>query len=366
VYLAPKEYHTIVSNLKVVYVGNQKSWDFDSLAEQLSVMNQLSISCHASANFDEAMGHFYNQEPIILLLVEDSISDYATIISEIKNDEVFMYLPILLIAENVDSDLRKISYNLGIENFIQYDSDLDELVLTANSAIRSKIKLDSVMEKLRQVSEENISRAIQLDILRNYVPLSIWYRSEYLSEIQSYKIPEEERELAILFADLQGFSTRSERMQPREVVEMLNSIFDVAVRAIDFYGGDVDKFIGDALLAVFASPKNALAAAMKIQKTLPFEGPKFRIGIHYGKVIRGSVGGGNRWDYTLISDVVNTAQRLESQAPPGGILISKEALTVAKMAHHPLFKYRTYTLKGKANLIEAAAIKPKSQVRLSK
>lgn len=333
------------------------------MSEQLSLMNQISIKWISCPDFDAAMAHFFDQDPITLLVVEEDVPDYAAMISEIKNDEVFMYLPILLLASKVDSDLRKIAFNLGIEHFLEYSADQDELILTVHSAIRNKIKLDSVMEKLRTVSEENIARSIQLDILRNYVPLSIWYRSEYLAEVQSYKIPEEEINMAILFADLQGFSSRSESMEPSEVVAMLNKIFDVAVRSIDQFGGDVDKFIGDAILAVFANSKNALGAAMKIQRTLPPDGPLLRIGIHYGKVIRGSVGGANRWDYTLISDVVNTAQRLEANAPPGGILISREALEQAKLADRPIFKFREYSLKGKKNMIEAAILKPRSHVK---
>ncbi len=351
-----------MGNFKVVYIGNTQTWDSEFMGSQLSLMNQLEIEWVPCPDFDAAMGHFFAQDPILLLVVEESVPDYAAMIGEIKNDEVFMYLPILLIAEEVNSDLRKIAFSLGIEHFLETGADQDELILTVHSAIRNKIKLDSVMEKLRQVSEENIARAIQLDILRNYVPLSIWYRSEYLAELQSYKIPEEEVNMAILFADLQGFSTRSESMEPSAVVAMLNSIFDVAVKAVDQFGGDVDKFIGDAILAVFSSSKNALGAAMKIQRRLPPDGPQLRIGIHYGKVIRGSVGGGNRWDYTLISDVVNTAQRLESNAPPGGILISKEALEQAGLHDKPVFKYREYSLKGKKNSILAATLRPKTRV----
>lgn len=345
---------------KILAIGVTVKWDWDFVAEQLSMMNSTLIRCFSYPSFDEAMEHFFGQEPIILLVVDHSTPDYAARILEIKSDEVFQYLPIILVLDKVDSDTRKIAFNMGIEHFLETSSDTDEVILTAHSAIRSKIKLDSLMEKLRQVSEENISRAIQLDILRNYLPLSIWYRSEYLAEMQSYRIPEEELELAVMFADLQGFSTRSESMQPREVVAMLNSVFEVAMKAVDCFGGDVDKFIGDAFFAVFASPLKALAAAMRIQRELPPTGPRLRIGIHYGRVIRGSVGGHNRYDYTLISDVVNTAQRLESQAPPGGILISKEALEKAGLDKNPLFRFREYTLKGKAQRIQAAAIVPRS------
>lgn len=352
-----------MSEFKVVYVGTSKAWDFAFLSEHLSLMNRMQIGWEVCADFDQAMQYFFDQTPIILLVVEEDVDNYQGMIAEIKNDEVFMYLPILLLARKVDSDLRKIAFSLGIEHFLEYGADQDEFLLTVHSAVRNKIKLDTVMEKLRQVSEENIARAIQLDILRNYVPLSIWYRSEYLAEVQSYKIPEDEIELTVFFADLQGFSTRSEAMKPKEVVGMLNAIFDVAVRAIDEFGGDVDKFIGDAILAVFANPRNALGAGLKIQRSLPADGPQLRIGIHYGPVIRGSVGGGNRWDYTLISDVVNTAQRLESQAPPGTILISREALEKANLLHKLKLPFQEYTLKGKKNTIQAAILKPKVRAR---
>ncbi len=352
---------------KIVYIGKEKEIDGRFMGEQLTLMNNTEIQWHSAPTVEEAMEHFFSSDHIVLLLVEHGLDDLATFIMDIKTDEVFQFLPIILMLPTVDPDTRKIYFNLGIEHFLELGCDHDELVMSCHSAIRYKIKIDSVMEKLRVVSEENITRSIQLDILKRYLPLTIWYNSEFLAEAQDYEIPEEEKELAILFADIKGFTTRSESMTPHEVIEMLNRVFDVATRAVDDFGGDIDKFIGDAILAVFPSASTALKAALRIQRELCAGGVydddnqvQLRIGIHFGKVIRGSVGGNQRWDLTLIGDTVNTAQRLESQAPAGGILISKAALVNAGIVDKPLFRFKSYSLKGKTQILEASAIVPKS------
>lgn len=114
---------------------------------------------------------------------------------------------------------------------------------------------------------------------------------------------------------------------------MLNIVFEVVSRYIFSFGGDIDKFIGDAFLALFSDLKKAVTAMYGIQKELvdlnreqQEQGKdviRFRIGMHTGLIIRGNVGGNDRYDNTLIGDAVNTAARLESKAPHGGLVISE-------------------------------------------
>ena len=149
----------------------------------------------------------------------------------------------------------------------------------------------------------------------------------------------ERRNIAVLFVDIRGFTALSEILEPENVVEFLNQYFTVVYSAIEAWNGTLDKFIGDAAMAIFNAPSdledyefNAVCAADDIIrgfekiKQVFFE--KYNreidigIGIDCGDAVVGNIGCLGRMDYTAIGDVVNTASRLESKASPGQILIS--------------------------------------------
>jgi CheY-like chemotaxis protein/class 3 adenylate cyclase len=147
----------------------------------------------------------------------------------------------------------------------------------------------------------------------------------------------DERELSVLFSDVVGFTRLSTSLSPREVIELLNAYFDVLCPIIKEEGGDIDKFIGDAIMAVFderpgrAPPAvRAVRAALAMQEAMvAFNAGRSitvetRIGINTGPVVRGDLGSRVfRRDYTVIGDTVNRANRYEMQCPPGRVLISQ-------------------------------------------
>lgn len=132
------------------------------------------------------------------------------------------------------------------------------------------------------------------------------------------------RELCFLFTDIRGFTTLCEGMQPKEIVSILNHYLDIQTQIILKNGGDVDKFVGDEVMAFFAGPRreiNACKAAIEIRSAMLAEQQhsisegepviSMGIGINTGKVVFGSVGSSNRMDFTSIGDTVNLAARLE-------------------------------------------------------
>lgn len=138
----------------------------------------------------------------------------------------------------------------------------------------------------------------------------------------------EDREVTVLFADLEGFTTMTEQLPAAEVVALLNAYFTVMTAVVERFGGTVDKFIGDAMLVVWTGPspqvaaEHAVRAALGIQaevallqERLLSEGrrpAKVRIGISSGRAILGEIGGAHRRETTVIGDAVNTAARLEA------------------------------------------------------
>jgi DNA-binding response OmpR family regulator len=147
----------------------------------------------------------------------------------------------------------------------------------------------------------------------------------------------DEREMVILFSDICGFTSMSSTMAPSEVVEVLNGFFDVMCPLLKNEAADIDKFIGDAIMALFdelpdadPAPLRAVRAALAMQEGLADWNREtgrdmaIRIGINVGTVVRGDIGSRHvRRDYTVIGDVVNRAQRFESNAPRGGILVGE-------------------------------------------
>lgn len=146
-----------------------------------------------------------------------------------------------------------------------------------------------------------------------------------------------EVDATLLFSDISGFTSMSSRMSPKDVVAILNAAFDALCIVIKEQGGDIDKFIGDAIMAVFEDRPEfdephvlrAVRAAWGMQQALlEFNSTRekplvMRIGLNAGPVVRGDIGSRFvRRDYTCIGDVVNRAQRHESKAPLGGVLMS--------------------------------------------
>lgn len=174
------------------------------------------------------------------------------------------------------------------------------------------------------------------------------------------KLGGENRDIAALFVDIRGFTPLSESLEPEQVVDILNGYLELTTRSIFRHGGTLDKFIGDATMAVFNAPfdtedyvyKAVLTAwdivqgGNKIEKEYVARYGKqvgFGVGVNCGPAVVGNIGCEFRMDYTAIGDTVNTAARLESNAPRGTVYISeavynqlKDRIMVEEVGEIPL------------------------------
>ncbi len=181
----------------------------------------------------------------------------------------------------------------------------------------------------------------------------------------SIKLGGENRDIAVLFVDIRGFTTMSEALEPEQVVAILNEYLALTTKSIFDNMGTLDKFVGDATMAVFNAPFDlpdyeykAVCAAMdivrggeKLEKVLLEKYGRsvgFGVGVHCGPAVVGNVGCDVRMDYTAIGDTVNTSARLEANAKKGQVLISdtlyerlKDRISVNEIGVIPL--------KGKSN-----------------
>lgn len=173
------------------------------------------------------------------------------------------------------------------------------------------------------------------------------------------------RDVSVLFADLQGFTTYSEGHRPDEVTAMLNEYFAAAVPAVvQPYGGDVDRIIGDALMVTFNKrgdqpdhARRAAAAGLAMQAATETvaarhpDWPRFRVGVNTGPATVSVLGTGGGRTHTIIGDTVNTASRIEGKAPAGGVAVS--AATLSRLPDAVATPLGRLELKGKAEPVEA-------------
>ena len=157
----------------------------------------------------------------------------------------------------------------------------------------------------------------------------------------------ESRDVAVLFVDIRGFTPMSESLEPEQVVEILNEYLQLTTESIFKNGGTLDKFIGDATMAVFNAPfdlddyiyravctaRDIAVGSQELEEKLMARFGKtvsFGIGVNCGRAVVGNIGCDFRMDYTAIGDTVNTAARLESNAKKGQILISEYVYEAVK------------------------------------
>jgi adenylate cyclase len=179
---------------------------------------------------------------------------------------------------------------------------------------------------------------------------------------------------SVLFGDLVGFTTLSESASPEVVADLLEGYFTHAVEAIFAAGGTLDKFIGDCVMAFFGAPveqadhaERAVKAALEIQRALFLWNAErrangqpeavARIAVNSGPVVVGDVGSKRRVDYTVLGTTVNVASRLESIAPPGGVIIGVETQRLLDPSFHtePMGEFQ---LKGLTQKIAAYRVLP--------
>ena len=219
---------------------------------------------------------------------------------------------------------------------------------------------------LYQLIAEHRMKSYVQGLFRRYVPPTVV--KDLIADPSKINLGGVKSEVTIMFTDISGFTSISERLQPAEIVDLLNFYFEDMVGIVHEYNGTLDKYIGDAMMVVFGAPiyfeDNALMAVragVKMQKRMEElssvwekEGKpvlSMRVGINTGEVVVGNIGASVRYDYTVIGDSVNLAQRLEANAPNGGVLISSATYKLVK--DHVIVKEREpIRVKGKEKLVD--------------
>jgi adenylate cyclase len=230
-----------------------------------------------------------------------------------------------------ESNVHGVFYADRLDPFASFTTDDLELITAV--AAQTAVTVEMIKAHKRLAKEE-VARANYSRFMPEYVV------KQLLEKPDSFKLGGINQTITVLFADIRGFTTLSEREKPEKIVSLLNRYFSLMSEIIFSHGGTLDKYIGDGLMALFGAPnataedaKNALKAAVEMQKSivslnmeLQAEGfPEIGVGIglHTGEATIGYIGSEKRSEYTAIGDTVNLASRLESNAKAEQILISE-------------------------------------------
>jgi len=243
------------------------------------------------------------------------------------------------------------------------DEDLDFLIAFSGIAAIA-IENSSLTDRLRR-------EAVVLSNFQRYFAPNL--AQQIASQEGEVQLGGAKRPVVIFFSDIRGFTSMSEEMVPDEIARLLTEYFTEMVEIVFKHGGTLDKFMGDAIMALWGAPiaheddaDRAMQAALEMQDLLVELNRKWAsegrqqvnigIGINFGEVFAGNIGSQQRLEYTVIGDAVNVASRLCSKARGGDIMVS-EPLMRALKTPPPLEALEPIELKGKAKAVPVYRVK---------
>ena len=260
---------------------------------------------------------------IVLSDINMPVMDGLKLLTELN--KVKPLIKSVMVSAYGDMENIRIAMNRGAFDFITKPINFDDLFITLEKALKH---VNQLKKTIQAIKENNILKMYVDENVLNFMG-----SAEYESSIMA----NESIEATVMFIDMCGFTRISETTSPDTVVNMINTYFDVMVKEIIANDGFIDKFMGDAVMAVFKGEYHldraidtALVIRSQINKLPAFDGkqlfnPKVSIGIKSGEMISGNIGSESlkRLDYTVIGDTVNIASRLENAADENQILISE-------------------------------------------
>jgi adenylate cyclase len=272
---------------------------------------------------------------VLLDVMMPGMSGYA-VCERIRANQTTRLLPVVMLTALSDVADRIRGIETGADDFLSKPFNREELLTRVKSLLRIKTLYDDIETKnqlLRTLFGRYVSEEVAAEIVAD--------------PGRHLKLGGEKREITVLFGDLRGFTPLAEQLDPQDAVDILNTYLTRVIDAVFEFRGTLDKFRGDGFMAFFGAPirrqddaSNAVRCALAMQEGLKHitfgNFPALRlhmgIGINTGIVIAGNIGSERRMDYTVIGDEVNVAQRFESNAGPGQILITGSTYERVKTA----------------------------------
>ena len=322
-------------------------------------LNQIALKTR-----DERIGKLTEKLTVSRTITQKVMRDRVALLSQDARSDVQLQSAQSIVSQGVrsticaplitESSVHGVIYADRLDPFAAFTEDHLELITAV--AAQAAVIVETVRAHDRLAREE-VARANYSRFLPEYVV------KELLENPNSFRLGGVNQTITVLFADIRGFTSLSERESPDRVVRLLNRYFTAMTEIIFEHGGTLDKYIGDGLMALFGAPTatpndaiNAAKAAVAMQRKinslngeLVAEGltpVTVGIGLHTGEALIGYIGSERRSEYTAIGDTVNLAARLESNARGGQILVSEAAARAIGSAF-PMVAREPLTVKNR-------------------
>ncbi len=303
------------------------------LVGRITLFNKAAESILALPSNRNIIGRLYTQ--VIPSLTNTIFPNLVTNVIERENH----YVDYEIISEIPDRG--RISLNMNLAPLKDADNQTHGVTMVMDDMTDTK-RLEAVQ-----------------DMFRRYVSPAVVDRLP--SDPSKLELGGLRQQVTILFADIRGFTSFSEKLEPEKLVDTLNEYLSMAATSILMYEGTLDKFMGDAVMGIFNAPLEqedhvlrAVRAAIAMQRTIADYhrnlGQKqclsFGVGLHTGEAVVGNVGMSDRMDYTAIGDTVNLAKRIQESTPGGKILVSDTVYDIVKDSVKALF-HKEMNVKGR-------------------
>ena len=316
--------------MKILAVDDQP----DNIELLTDIVAALGYQVITAYNGPQALAAVKTETPdLILLDVNMPGMSGFEVVSALKSNVETSSIPIIMLTALSDVKHRVEGLGLGAEDYVTKPFSARELVARIETRLRAKSENDNLREAEKMI-RSTFSRFVSSNVV-----------DALMKDPSSVKLGGKMQELSVFFADLQNFTSTSERTDPETLLTVLNKYHELIVNIIMQNLGTVDKFIGDAVMALYNTPLElddhalrAVRTAYQIRQALPefhaqFE-PHFRmavnVGIHTGMAIVGNVGAPQIMDFTALGDTVNVAARLENMSHDGQILISEATYSMVR------------------------------------
>lgn len=279
-----------------------------------------------AVNGKDALAKILEQPDVDIVLSDINMPEMDGLTLLTKLNEAMPLIKSVIVSAYGDMDNIRTAMNRGAFDFITKPINFEDLTITVEKTLKHALQ---IKETLKAIKENNILKMYVDETVLNFMG-----SHEYESTVMA----SENIEGTVVFIDICGFTSISESTEPHKVVTLINAYFDVMVKEIMAQDGLIDKFMGDAVMAVFRGEyhldraidtalavRNQINALPEFKDSVIFK-PKVSIGIKSGEMISGNIGSSSlkRLDYTVIGDTVNTAARLQGVAKENQIIISED------------------------------------------
>ncbi|AUB36384.1 DNA-binding response regulator, OmpR family, containings REC and winged-helix [Nostoc flagelliforme CCNUN1] len=332
---------------------------------------------HVQTARNGSEGHSRAKEIIPSLIVTDLMMPLVSgleMIQMIRQEEKLKGIPIILLTAKADEETRIEGTEHGADAYLAKPFNDRELLAEVRNLLALK-------ENERRIVELNTY--LTESVLKRFLP-AVLVQKAATGDL-TLDLRPEPRLITVLFSDIVGFTQLSNTLRSRRVAELLNEYLEAMTKVVFSNGGTVDKFMGDAILALYGAPeeltpneqvRRAINTARAMHRSLAelnqrwrnqgvFDGDRltsvqFRCGIHQGTAVVGMFGSAERADYTAIGPSVNIAARLQAAAVPGTILVS--AAVADYLQEEEITKGSPLELKGVDETVLTFAVTPEVMV----